>query len=464
MLNLKLIFGTLSVVFTYFFMSDLDNQQRVFLSIFAFVVFNWLFTQIPLYITGFIGVCFSIIFQIAPAKEIFANFANPIIYLFLGGFILARAFNQVGLDRRIALFLLSRKIINGSVYRLLFALMFLTATFTMWISNTATTAMMLPLVLGVLNHLEIKDKKVVGLILLSIAYASSVGGIATPVGSTPNIIGIGMLSEIVNIKVNFFEWMLYGLPIATIFLVVLYLLISFELKKFNIKIDTSYLCEQYKKLAKISKQEIIVLGCFSLTVFFWLLPSLLKAFAIKIGFSFDPGAVAILFSSMLFILTVEGKPILKSQDIKTIDWGSLLLFGSGLVFGTLLFDLGLASLIGNSIIELISGMPLFFILLFIFGFVIFSTELTSNTATANILIPIMISMALKLNLSPMLMTMGIAFSCSLAFMLPVATPPNTIVYGSEMVEKSDMLKLGLVLNIVYTIILASIFWGISFFV
>ena len=186
--------------------SELRSEQTQFLAIFSYVVYSWLFTKIPLFVTGFIGVSLTILLGISPPVDVLSNFAHPIIFLFLGGFLLAIAFTKVGLDKRISLFLLTRDFIKGSTSRLLFSLMALTAVLTMWISNTATTAMMLPLVLGTLKSLGINNKKTISLILICIAYSSSIGGIATPIGSTPNIIAIGMLKELVNLDVTFFEW------------------------------------------------------------------------------------------------------------------------------------------------------------------------------------------------------------------------------------------------------------------
>lgn len=444
--------------------SQLEKNQQYFLAIFSFVVFNWLFSKIPLYVTGFLGVIFASIINLAPVTEIFQNFGHPIIFLFLGGFLLAKAFNNVGLDKRISLYLLTRPFIKGSINRLLFSLMFLTATFTMWISNTATTAMMLPLVLGTLASLKINDKKIISLILICIAYSSSIGGIATPIGSTPNIIAIGMLSEFVQVKISFLEWMLYALPLATIFLFILYGLSILQIRKINFKIDNEFLVQEYKKLPTLSNYEVYTFFIFIGTVFLWILPSLLKLADIKLPVNLNSGVVAMLGASLLFIFPLRsGRKILKSQDISSIDWSSLMLFGTGLALGKLLFDLGLAKIAGAMLLSFIQDFGLLGIFLTVFTFVIFSTELTSNTASANIILPIMISLAGQLNISPIFMAMGVAIACSLAFMLPVATPPNAIVFGSQQVSKNQMISLGLGLNIIFSILLSIAIYTYSTF-
>ncbi len=449
------VFGPFLFLLVWFLPTDLATKQQQFLAIFAFTVFNWLFGTIPLYISGLIGVTLSVFINLDTATKIFGNFGHPIIFLFLGGFLLAKAFSNVGLDNRISLYLLTRSFIKGSISRLLFTLIALTAVFTMWISNTATTAMMLPLVLGTLKSLKIENKKTVSLILLSIAYSSSIGGIATPIGSPPNIIGIGMLEELVGIKITFFEWMIQALPISMIFLAVLFFLVHIRIKKDLICFDNSFLIQEYKKLPTLSIYEIITFFVFLFTILLWLIPSITRLMGITLPINLNPGAVAIFGSSLLFIFPLRaGRKILKSSDIKSIDWSSLMLFGAGLAMGKLLFDLGLAKMAGAYLIALVSQWHLFTLMLVVFLAVIFFTEFSSNTASANILLPIVISMSVQLKLDPLYLTMGVGIACSLAFMLPVATPPNAIVYGSELVSKNDMIKHGLALNIIYAFILA----------
>ena len=247
-----LIVGPFLFLCLFFLPNGFNTDQRTFLVIFGTTVYSWLFSNTPLHITGLLSVCVCIGLNLGTPTQVLANFGHPIIFLFLGGFLLAEGFNKVQLDRRISLYLLTRGFIKGSITRLLLALMFLTATFTMWISNTATTAMMLPLVLGVMSGLNITDRKITSVILLCIAYASSIGGIATPIGSTPNIIAIGMLQELVSVEISFLEWLMYALPITTVFLGVLYFLSIFQFKNYKFNMDTKYLQEEYNNLPRIS--------------------------------------------------------------------------------------------------------------------------------------------------------------------------------------------------------------------
>ena len=457
-----LILGPIIALCILFIPSELDYLQQRFLAIFSLTVFYWLFGNIPLFVTGFLGVSLSIIFGLDSASKILASFSNSIIFLFLGGFLLAKAFNNSGLDNRISLYLLTRKFIKGSISKLILVLILLTAIFSMWISNTATVAMMLPLVIGALKSLKITNKKTISLILLSIAYSASIGGIGTPIGSTPNIIGIGMLSELINIKLTFFDWIKIGMPLSFLFLFILFFIIKFSIRNDQIYFDNSFLLKEYKKLPTLSSYEIQTFIVFISTVFFWLLPSIGQLLSFKIPINLDPGVVVLFTSSILFILPFNSeRKILLASDIKNIDWSSLLLFGAGIALGKLLFDLGLANMAGNYLITLVREWNLFLLLLILFGSIIFFTEFTSNTASANIIIPIIISLSTKLNLDPILMTMGVSIACSLAFMLPIATPPNAIVYGTEMVSKDEMLKNGFFLNIIFSLLLTMIVYLIA---
>ena len=197
--------GPLLFLLTLALPSQLETNQKHFLAIFFLVVANWLFSSIPLYITGLIGVSLTVFFQILPADKALAHFADPIIFLFMGGFLFAKAMNQTMLDKRLSLQLLSQPFIKGSFKRMLFALYAATTFLSMWVSNTATTAMMLPIIIGIMDSLKIRDTKLIGLILLGVAYSSSIGGLGTPIASTANVIAIGLLNDLANIQIGFLQ-------------------------------------------------------------------------------------------------------------------------------------------------------------------------------------------------------------------------------------------------------------------
>lgn len=464
------LIGPFLFLIIFFMPTDLERDQQSFLAIFTFVVSNWLFSKTPLYITGLLGVSLTGLLGITTAREALQHFANPIIFLFMGGFLFAKAMNKTELDKRISLYLLSRSFIKGSFRRMLFTLYALTTFFSMWVSNTATTAMMLPIILGTLHSLKITDKYITSVLLLGLAYSASIGGLGTPIGSPPNIIAIGMLKDLADINITFLQWTLMGLPFVIIFLLLMFKYITHFLPDDIKYFDNTFVKQQLFKMQPITKHEKIVSILFILLVFFWFSPSLIATVLPSdweitsiIKSRFNSGIVSIFFASMLFIFPLRSQDkILTSHAIKNIDWPSLLLFGAGLSLGKVLFGTGLAKIAGDFIINNLAGGS-FLVLIFILVYVtVFATELASNTASANILLPIVIAMAIQMNISAIVPATAVAFACSLAFMLPVATPPNAIVYGTEKVEMKTMLKLGFLLNIVFGGIMAVSFYLISY--
>ncbi len=454
----------------YFSNLDLTQKQQCFLAIFSFVVYNWLIAKIPLFATGLMGVSLSVVLGVKDATTALSSFAHPIIFIFLAGFLFAKALRNIGLDKRISLFIISRKQVSKSFDRLLFCLLALCAFFSMWVSNTATTAMMLPIMLGVLNSVGVKDKITQSYMLLGLAYSASVGGLATPVGSPPNIIAIGMLEQLAGIKITFLEWTLFGMPLSLFFLLIIYFFIKRKVPKEVRSIDLTKLFSETKEKKGLNSNELWLMAMFSALLIAWFTPGLLKsAFGDvmpifhTIQKRMNPGAVGVLLASLLFVFPLKSKTkLLETDDLRDIDWGSLILFGSGLSLGKMLFDTGLANIAGNFLVAQIAGTGVFLFLLLLCLFTVFSTELASNTASANILIPIVIASSTSLGLGPAAAAIAVALSCSLAFMLPVATPPNAIVYGSGKVEISTMMRFGLVLNFVCGTSLALVFYFIKY--
>lgn len=451
---------------------DLEKDQHNFLAIFLFVVANWLFSQIPLYITGFLGVALSSLMGVASAKESLQHFANPIIFLFLGGFLFAKAMNQAELDKRISLFLLSRSFIKGSFRRMLFILYALTAFFSMWVSNTATTAMMLPIILGTLTNLKIEDRALTSTLLLGLAYSASIGGLGTPIGSPPNIIAIGMLKDLAGINITFLHWTLMGVPFVIVFLLIMFKYITYFLPEDLKYFDNTFIKDEFKQMHAITNHEKTIALLFICLVFFWFAPSLIASLLPQywevttfIKTRFNSGIVAMFFSSLLFVFPLKSKDkILTSHAIKNIDWPSLLLFGAGLSLGKILFATGLAKIAGDFIIANLVGGSFFLLIVILVYVTVFATELASNTASANILLPIVIAIAIQMNIPAIIPATAVAFACSLAFMLPVATPPNAIVYGTDLIEMKTMLKVGFLLNIVFGGIMALSFYLISYLI
>ncbi len=458
--------GPILLLITYFSpLLEHNPKAHSLLAVFFLIVVWWVTECIPIPITALLIPVFITIFQIASIKEALAPFANPIIMLFLGSFILARAMCVHGLDQKLAFSVLSVKAIAQKRTRVLFALGLTSLFLSMWISNTATTAMMYPIALGVMDAFRSQNNKGKGpsfgvILLLTLAYAASVGGIGTPIGSPPNLIAIGMLENLANYRIPFFHWMIIGFLVLIPMYFVLFFLMRFNLRREDKKdppLNMSSLQKLVKK-EKLTPAQRNVLIAFSVTVFLWIFPGLISLIMGRQSSSYlwlrahiPESAAALIGAAMLFFLPVNssrGKFTLSLKEAMKIDWGTLLLFGGGLSLGFQMFETGLADAIGTFFISLGGdAASLTLITLLSVALSVFLTEITSNTASANMIIPIIIAVSNAASVNPLPPVLGSAIGCSFAFMLPVATPPNAIIYGSGMIRLPQMMKIGFWLNI-----------------
>ena len=441
------------------------------LAIFFLIVVWWVTECIPIPITALLIPVFITVFRVASAKEAFAPFANPIIMLFMGSFILARAMSVHSLDQKIAYSILSLKNIARKKTRILFAFGLTTVFLSLWISNTATTAMMFPIALGVFDTLNSeKEKKGASsfslILLLTLAYSASIGGIGTPIGSPPNLIAIGMLEKLADYRITFFQWMIIGFLVLIPMYFFLFFFMKFKLRgeKNSGLLANIHSFKDKKPKAGLSRAQKNVLAAFSVTVFLWIFPGFISLvwgreapFSLWLQGHFPESIAAIIGASILFILPINlsrGEFTLSLKEALKIDWGTLLLFGGGLSLGFQMFETGLADAIGNFFISSGgSAANLSLIILFSVAFSVFLTEVTSNTASANMIIPIIIAISNSASINPIPPVLGSAIGCSFAFMLPVATPPNAIIYGSGMVRLPQMMKFGFWMNIAGIIII-----------
>jgi sodium-dependent dicarboxylate transporter 2/3/5 len=435
------------------------------LSVFLLIVVWWVTECIPIPITALLIPVFLTILRICSVGEAFSPFANPIIMLFLGSFVLARAMCVHGLDQRLAYSVLSVKSIAAKKTRILFALGLTSMFLSLWISNTATTAMMYPIALGVLdafreNKQGNNQTSFSVVFLLSLAYSASIGGIGTPIGSPPNLIAIGMLERLVDYRVTFFQWMIIGFLIMLPMYFVLFFLMKWKMRKHNGEVGKKsasfYLADKVD--SRLTRAQRNVLIAFSVTVFLWVFPGFVSLVwgrdaSLYLWFHdhFPESVAAIIGASLLFFLPVKlqhGQFTLSLKEALHIDWGTLLLFGGGLSLGFQMFETGLADAIGKFFIS-IGGdsASLTLITLLSVTFSVFLTELTSNTASASMIIPIIIAISNAASISPLPPVLGASIGCSFAFMLPVATPPNAIIYGSGMIRLPQMMRIGLWLNL-----------------
>lgn len=434
---------------------ELAPQAHTMACISAWIVIWWVFEAIPLAATSILAATLMVVFGVCDSGTALAPFAHPMIYLFMGGFFLAKAMQVHQLDRRIALGLLLHPLVRGNAKRSLYALLFVTAFLSMWISNTATAAMLLPITIGLTTTLLPEDSPNKDILLIGMAYAASIGGIATPVGSPPNIIALGMLSELAHIQVTFLEWMAIGTPLAIACTLLLAHSISSKLPHLKKQLDVSLFRNELDKMGPLSSGQIKVVGCLLLAILFWVGPGIIALLSSKqapaflwLKLHFPEAIVSLMAAMLLFIFRDKGKPLLTWNQAIHIDWAALILFGGGLSLGTQLFNTGLAQALGGGLLSFIGGASQFWLFVFCScAFALFFTETTSNTAAANMLVPLVIATTLELGNLAILPTVGVALACSLAFMLPVATPPNAIVYGSQMVRLSQMIRMGWAMNL-----------------
>lgn len=432
----------------------------------------WISEAVPLAVTALIPVAAFPLLGIMNGKDVSSTYFNHIIFLFIGGFLMALAMEKWELHKRIALKILL--LIGGGPARILFGFMFATAFLSMWISNTATAMMMVPIVLSVLLKLEEKmNKKDAGnyslALLLGVAYSASIGGIATLVGTPPNL-SFARIFSIIFPKapeISFSEWFLFAIPLSIILFILVYgwLYLLFHPRQKGIVFSNEILKKEYKDLGKSSSEEKIIFILFSILAVLWITRSGISigSFNFKGWDSFFPyktyindGTVAIFISLFLFIIpskSRKGERILDQHIIPKLPWHIVLLFGGGFALASGFTHSGLSLWVGEQVQFLGQYHP-FFILFGVALVMSLLTELTSNTATTEMFLPILAGIAISIKINPLILMLPATFAASLAFMLPVATPPNAIVFGTNRINVMQMAKTGFVLNMLAVIILS----------
>ncbi|AVF74196.1 SLC13 family permease [Vibrio alginolyticus] len=406
-----------------------EPQVVTGLSILVFVAILWLTEAIHVSITALLIPLLAVFLGVFNTQTALNNFSNSIIFLFLGGFALAAALHKQKLDQAIAdkVLLLAR----GKMSVAVFMLFGVSAGLSMWISNTATAAMMLPLVLGVMTKLDAKKNHNTFLfVLLGIAYSASIGGIATLVGSPPNAIAAA------EVGLSFTEWMKFGVPISLVLMPIAILVLYTMTKP-----DLSHKFDLDHQPVEWTNGKMITLAIFLLTVTLWIfskpINAMLGGFA-KFDTLVAIGAILLLGASR----AVEWKDI-----EKTTDWGVLILFGGGICLSNVLKATGTSVFLAHSLSGFLEQAGILLTILAVVAFVVFLTEFASNTASAALLVPVFATIAEALGMSPVILSALIAVAASCAFMLPVATPPNAIVFGTGHIKQKEMMRIGFVLNI-----------------
>jgi sodium-dependent dicarboxylate transporter 2/3/5 len=426
------------------------------------VVLAWITEVVPLWVPAVAGPALAAAIGITELSTAFAPFFHPLIMLFLGGFLLAAALSAQGVDRRAALWILARPSIDGRPTRALIAVAGVTFSFSMWISNTATTAMMVPIALGLCRNLHVDESQRSALerwtegLLITLAYASSLGGLATPIGTAPNMLAIEHMHEKLARDVDFLQWMALALPVA---LVALTAVIGLSVRRFpppakRLEGLQDTVRAELAALGPADSGERRAIGVFALAVTLWVLPAILRLvlgdqheLTLMVRGNLKEGYSALACAALMLCLphgtsrSDEGTRVLGMRRALRIDWGTLLLLGGSFSLGKLTFSTQLADYIGKGVLDWAPA-GAFGLLLVSTTLVIYLTELTSNTATTSMMLPVLTPVAMAAGFDPLPMSIVIAMSASFAFMLPVSTPPNAIVYGTRAVRFMSMVRFG----------------------
>jgi sodium-dependent dicarboxylate transporter 2/3/5 len=464
---------------------DLEPEQHRLAAVLVFVVTFWVSEAIPIPVTAVLGLALAVLINAAPKPEgddttadlVFGAFSSSTIFLFIGGFIIAEAMMVHGLARRFAFRVLALRGVGRSTYRTIIAFGTIAVLLSAFISNTAATAMLFPIALGIMATLSgmVADRaegdvdpsrlRFGTALMLMTAYGASVGGLLTPIGSPPNLIGREFIENETGTTISFFEWVLTAAPIvALMFVVLCVVLIALNRPEVrHIEGAEGYIAEERAKLGPLSRGERNTLIAFAVAVTLWILPGAVGLFAgdessiyKDVLQRFDEGVVAILAASLLFLLPVDWaqrKFTLNWNQAVRIDWGTIVLFGSGIALGTLLSETGLAKVMGDSLADALGVSSLISITLISVVIAVVISETTSNTASVAIVVPIVIPIATSAGVDPLIPAFAAIFGASYGFMLPVSTPPNAIVYGSGMVPITKMIRSGAVFDVVGVVLI-----------
>ena len=425
--------------------ANLDLNSKIVLQMLITMIFFWITEAIPLSITALIPILISPFLIEFNTKSIFSSYASPVVFLLLGGFIIANGFEKSCLHQRVAI----KTIIffGKTKTSLLLCFIFITAFISMWLSNTATCLLMLPIVKFIVDtsFKQNENNFFSKILILCIAYSSSIGGMTTPIGTIPNAVMIGFFEEKYNIPINFIDWVIFIAPLSIILLIFLWLYFSFKIRNEDKRVNQSSIKKKLISLGTLSVEEKITSLILLTVASLWI-------FKMKINQIFEinlsDSGIALFCAFLFFVIPVNKKynTILNADWFRNIPWNVLILFGGGLAMASLVMDTGLASEISKNII-FFKNFDIFLIILFLTLLTCFLTEFTSNTATTFLLLPLLGTFAIDTGLDVVKIILPVVLAASCAFMMPISTPPNAIVFSTGQVNISFMVKTGILMNI-----------------
>ena len=423
----------------------------------------WIMESVPIAATALLPIALFPLLGVMPTANVTPAYANHLIYLFMGGFLIAMAIERWQLHKRIALHTI--RIVGTSPRQVIFGFMFATAFLSSWISNTATAMMMVTIGMAVLTQMsgvnpaaneEDRARTDFGTaLMLGIGYSASIGGIATLIGTPPNAILAGVLEKQYGYVIGFTDWMLFGLPVSLVMLLITWLYLTrlaFRAQMNHVGGSRAAIDRELEALGPMSRQERRVLVVFALVVFAWIGRGFVDAPAFD---SLADSSIAMIGALLLFVIPADwkrGEFLLDWKTAARIPWDIIVLFGGGFALATGFASSGLTEWLGGQL-AVLHNVGLIVTLLAVVLLVIFLTEVTSNTATASLLLPVMTGFALATEIHPLFLMVGVALSASFAFMLPVATPPNAIVFSSRQVTIPQMARAGIGLNLIATVLI-----------
>ena len=440
----------------------LTEKSIIVLALGAWMVTWWATEAMPIPVSALLPMVVFPLLGVSTAREASAPYGDPVIFLFMGGFILALGLEKHNLHQRIALSLI--RLTGTSGNGIILGFMLSTALISMWISNTATAIMMLPIAASVTSLLakemgkenDPRFKKFATGLMLAIAYAASIGGMATIIGTPPNVVMVGFMKRFYNLDVSFTRWMMVGIPLMILSLTACYLIITrvlFRNHLPSIEGSRELIHNKLRELGKLSKQEKLVLIVFSITCFFWIFRQNLN---VIIGKNLlDDTTIAMAGGMLMFLLPVnfrEQKFLLEWHDMKELPWGILLLFGGGLCLADGMEKSGLVQIVGNYFSQqegISSSLLIFSLTAIAMGL----TELMSNVALVTIFVPVVFGIADGFHINPIWLAMPVTYAASCAFMMPISTPPNAVLFASGHIKMKDMIKTGILLNLCCLVII-----------
>jgi solute carrier family 13 (sodium-dependent dicarboxylate transporter), member 2/3/5 len=457
---------------------DMEGTQQKLAAALLFVVVLWITEAVPIPIGGLLGIVLIVAIGVAPVDDVLAPFGSSTVFVFIGAFIIAQAMLRHGVARRFAFRVLSLPGVGTSAVRTIVAFGVITCALSAFVSNTATVAMLLPTAIAILGTLaniyedrtersDIDPTRLrVGVaLMLMLAYGASVGGLLTPVGSPPNLIGRGLIEEATDERISFLEWVLAALPVCLLMFVALAVILLLLNRPEVRRLEgvEGYVADERQRLGRLSRKEKNTLIAFAVAVTLWIVPGIVAIVAGDESQTYedvtnrlDEGIVAVFAASLLFLLPVNWERrefTLTWNEAKDIDWGTIILFGSGIIFGSLLQDTGLAETIGTWGADTFGVSSEVSITIFAVLLAILISETTSNTASASVVVPIVIPVAQAAGVDPFTPALAATFAASFGFMLPVSTPQNAIVYGSGVVPITQMVRNGICFDVIGAILI-----------